>query len=354
MCTTTAIFNAVVEDPKFIATVSNGTPRLRLNLGQSFVISYDKPIQVDGFSFITGSAATVPTGITVEGSVNGTVWKSLVSTSGLQYTSLNPVIIGGVPVLSYFYPGIFQFPTNRVSPAIMSAATQPYKLPPNNPYVYPFYTAQIANVSEGFVSAPSQRTIPLVSKPTPMHTISDQRDVDESYILPLNTIRPERMYTKPAIVAPHPIQYKARIRFLRFRTLETVDPSSKFVAMSYFTLHTRNGIVPFEAYSATNLEGSRKIAREGPDALFAPLSEGRRWVDYNKSPLLIKLDVDVLSEDPIIGYQFYIPVLAAAPSKWILEGSMDGRSWHTLHEMRRSPANYLREYSPVYKYSEEI
>jgi hypothetical protein len=351
-CTLTAVFNQVLEDPGFIASVSNGTPRLRLNLGQSVLISYDNPIQVDGFSFITGSAATVPMGLTVEGSVNGTIWKTVVSAPALNYASMQPAVVGGAQVLSFFYPGIFQFPTNLVSPAITIPAAQPYR-PPS--YAYSFYTAQIANVTEGFVSGP--HTVPVVSKAAPVHTVADQKKVDESYILPLKAIQPQHLYTKPAATrgpTPHPIQYKARIRFLRFRTLSTVDPGSKFVAMSYLTLHTRNGIVPSEALHATNLEGSRRVAREGPEAIFAPWSEGRRWTDYNKSPLLIAINLDVLPAYPITGYQFYIPVLAAAPSQWVVEGSMDGRSWQPVHEMKTVTANYLREYSPVYTFSQEI
>jgi len=348
VCTTTAIFNKVLENPAFIGSVSNGTSRLRLNLGQSIVISYATPIQVDGFSFITGSAGTVPTGLTVEGSVNGTIWKTLVLAPGLNYASMNPAFVGGVQLLSFFYPGIFQFPTTG------NPVAQP-QTPSNTPYEYPFYAAQIANITEGFVS-PS-RTVPIVSKPTPVHTVEDQMNVNESYVLPLKGVGPQRLYTKPAVSRgpdPHSIQSTTRIRFLRFRTLSTVDPGSKFVAMSYLTLHTRNGIIPSDALHATNLEGSRRLAREGPEAIFAPWSEGRRWTDYNKSPLLIAINLDVLPTDPITGYQFYIPVLAAAPSQWVVEGSVDGRSWRPVHEMKTVTANYLREYSPVYTFSQEI
>ena len=351
-CTTTTIFNSVLENPNFIANVSNGTPRLRLNLGQPVVISYDTPLQVDGFSLITGSAATVPTQFTVEGSINGITWKTVVAPTGvntLNYIQLAPAVLGGIPILSFFYPGIFSFPRDTVTaPATLPAA------PPPAPYMYGFYGTQVGNITEGFVSAPEQ-TVRTVERAPPTYVVPHEERIHDSYTLPLKTILTHsKMYTKPASSVPHPVEFKQRTRYLRFRTLETVDPSSKFVAMSQFTLHTRNGIIPSNVLTFTNMEGSRKKANEGPDALSMPWNDGRRWVDYNKSPLLIKIDVDVLPAEPITGYQFYIPVAEAAPIRWVLEGSADGRSWTSVHEMKTINANFLREYSPVYKFANEI
>ena len=81
----------------------------------------------------------------------------------------------------------------------------------------------------------------------------------------------------------------------------------------------------------SNPMGSRKNGREGPDALLYDTS--RRWVDYNKQPLLMNIE----SADPIQTYQFFVPAIAgsqdAVPVRWVLEGSYDGRIWETLHEM---------------------
>jgi hypothetical protein len=164
------------------------------------------------------------------------------------------------------------------------------------------------------------------------------------------------MYTKQAPSAPHPIGFNHRIRYLRFRTIATVDPASKFVSMSQFTMHTRNGTIAPELLTFSNLEGSRKHASEGPQSL-AATTNSKRWVDYNKSQLIVQLDTDRLPREPITGFQFHVPnfpgALASVPARWTLEGSNDGRSWIPLHEMK-SPARFLAEFSPVYTFSQEI
>lgn len=362
-CTSTGIFNDVLTDPAFLpANGSAAIPRLRLAYGQSFLITLENTIRVDGFSFITGSGGTVPTSFIVEGSVNGITWKTLVNPGEVPGTSLNYGALGPrssgtppTPVLSFFYPGVFEFPSYVKYPPTTSPATRPIS---TRPVQYSLYQTKEGNIAEGFVSAPlpQERTIQPVPRATPLHTVPEELELYTAYDLPLRANRPAHMYTKQAASPPHPIEFKHRIRYLRFRTMATVDPASKFVSMSKFTLHTRNGTIAPELITFSNLEGSRKHQSEGPQSLGANTTS-KRWVDYNKSQLIVQLDTDRLPREPITGFQFHVPnfpgALAALPARWIMEGSNDARSWSTLHEMK-SPARFLADYSPVYTFSQEI
>jgi hypothetical protein len=107
----------------------------------------------------------------------------------------------------------------------------------------------------------------------------------------------------------------------------------------------------------TNPHGSRRTAADGPTAILSD-QEGKRWVDYNKSELLITFDLTKLPSNPIYGFQFTIPSGTADakdyfPARWLLEGSYDGRSWDPIHK-KSDKARILGGASPVYKFSQSI
>ena len=244
---------------------------------------------------------------------------------------------------------MFAFPTTG-APVTRPTSTTPVQ--------FAVYESQIGNITEGFISAPTpqERVIRPAPPAAPVHTVPEELELYTAYDLPLRANRSAHMYTKQTASPPHPIGFKHRIRYLRFRTLATVDPASKFVSMSQFTMHTRNGTIAPELLTFSNLEGSRRNASEGPQSLGANTSS-KRWVDYNKSQLIVQLDTDRLPREPIMGFQFYVPnfpgALAALPARWTMEGSNDARSWTILHEMK-SPARFLADFSPVYTFSQEI
>lgn len=142
--------------------------------------------------------------------------------------------------------------------------------------------------------------------------------------------------------SPRPIQQRAelneepspspsyRLSWLRFRWLDT----GKFVSMSVLRFYTADGEhVNPATMRLSNLGGSRRSASEGPDALLADTA-ARRWVDYNKQHLVIRLDP--LPTEQIVAFRFSKPAEGqeGVPTRWILEGSRDGRSWATLQEQR--------------------
>jgi len=86
-------------------------------------------------------------------------------------------------------------------------------------------------------------------------------------------------------------------------------------------------------------------------------NRSKRWVDFNKSELIVQFDTQILPTTPIIGFKFAVPDVAggvgALPSKWTLLGSYDKHSWITLHEQTET-ARLIGTSSPVYKFYEEI
>jgi hypothetical protein len=120
---------------------------------------------------------------------------------------------------------------------------------------------------------------------------------------------------------------------------------------------TGAGPVPTAAVKITNPHGSRRTAAEGPAALLSD-KEGERWVDYNKSELLITFDLAKLPSNLINGFQFTVPSGITDskeyfPARWLLEGSYDGRNWIPLHK-KSDKARIIGEASPVYKFSQSI
>lgn len=129
--------------------------------------------------------------------------------------------------------------------------------------------------------------------------------------------------------AQQPPKGEQRPSWFRIRVLSTVGPS-KFASMGGPLLFlTPSGYIDPTLVAVTNFGGSRRDPKEGPDALLATAG-GRRWVDYNKAPLIFRLPAQ---REPIRGFRFGAPQVAEArPSEWVLEGSWDGRVWNTIEE----------------------
>jgi len=136
---------------------------------------------------------------------------------------------------------------------------------------------------------------------------------------------------------------------------ETHNPDSPFVHMSRLLFHTEKGTIPSECIRVTNPHGSRRSPQNKPDVLLKPATN-QRWVDYNKSELLIQFKIDTMPAEPITGFQFYIPTgvpnpVDALPSMWTLEGSYDGKTWIILHE-KTERTRFMGVASPIYNFLE--
>jgi hypothetical protein len=146
-----------------------------------------------------------------------------------------------------------------------------------------------------------------------------------------------------------------QIQILKFKILKTVDPESKFVHMSSLDFVTQAGTAPASSIKLSNLQGSRSSSKEGVTALL----EGpqRRWVDYNKSDILIQF---VGSRPPITGFRFVIPqgipnALGPMPINWVMYGSYDRKNWITLHEFNGDSLPLINSFATqVFKFSKEI
>ena len=154
-----------------------------------------------------------------------------------------------------------------------------------------------------------------------------------------------------------PESKKLRMRTLRWKIVETQQPNAPYVHVSMLRFFTEAGLVPIETMKITNPHGSRRSAVNGPAAILSD-QEGKRWIDYNKSELLITFDLAKLPSNLIHGFQFTIPsgVTDAKdylPARWLLEGSYDGRFWIPLHK-KTDKARILGGASPVYKFSQSI
>ena len=307
-------------------------PRLRLTPLHTYVqIDFNNIVQVNGFSFITGSEGTLPGTWTMDGSIDGNQWSRLHT----QSTKFAYNDSGGKPVsvTAFYNPGIFPFSS---SPNTVPSRTAQMAAYSNN----------IGSGAEGFTARPVP--IAAASQATPTLTYTGKEPF-MAYALPLKE--------GAASVAATAVTKKLspRIQTIRFKVLETQNPDSPFVHMSRLQFHTKSGIVPPECIRISNPHGSRRSAKHGPDALLAT-STDQRYTDYNKSELLIQFNMDKMPTDPIHGFQFYLPTgvanpMDAFPAKWVLEGSYDRRTWFALHE-KMETARILGAASPVYQFRE--
>lgn len=139
---------------------------------------------------------------------------------------------------------------------------------------------------------------------------------------------------EPFVAAKQPptANTQERPSWIRIRSIEPHDASSKFVQIGAPLLFlTPSGYIDPAELQITNFGGTRRNPKEGPDALKDTVTANRRWVDYAKAPLLIRLPTQ---REPIRGLRFSLPAtdLGALPKLWILEGSWDGRAWTPIQE----------------------
>jgi len=277
-----------------MVTTNKFVPRLRLNVNQSVTIDFNEITQVNTFSFILGSSFNRPLRWVLEGSVNNIDWMNL----HVQNTDFpyGTTVTAGKPI-SFFNPGyfLFSFSASGSLSNQRSPATQLAQ-----------YTQTSTETVEGFKG-------------------------------------------------PEP--NKPRMRTLRWKILETQRPNAPYVHVSMLRFFTGAGPVPTAAVKITNPHGSRRTAAEGPAALLSD-KEGGRWVDYNKSELLITFDLAKLPSNLINGFQFTVPSGITDskeyfPARWLLEGSYDGRNWIPLHK-KSDKARIIGDASPVYKFSQSI
>jgi len=147
-----------------------------------------------------------------------------------------------------------------------------------------------------------------------------------------------------------------RFQIIRWKIRETYVPTAPYVHASTLEFYTDAGPVPISAMKISNPHGSRSSSTNAPNKLLC-MDEGY-WIDYNKSEILIKFNLDLLPANPIYGFRFTVPSkieksIDYAPGKWLLEGSYDGRTWVLLHE-RVDRARILEYASPIYKFNQQI
>ena len=240
------------------------------------------------------------------------------------------------------------------------------------------YSQATKNITEGFQGGakPAEKPVPTLSTlSTP--TLSTPTLLKESFQAPLlpqqrkhameftaPAVSLTSVYTLPmrqgAYVADMRdtrmnVSKKARIQYLRFITIETYDSNSKFVNMSKLEFHTRKGVVPPACIKLSNSQGSRKSPKDGVNSILG--SKSQRWVDYNKSEILIQFDLEILPAEPISGFKFSIPDLEgglnACPRKWQLLGSYDKHNWKPLHN-QEDPVKNPALYTMVHTFIQEI
>ena len=293
-CVPTGYFQDVLN-PAFI-NANMYVPRLRLDVNQTLTVDLNSIQRVDAFSFIIGSTYNRPLRWTLQGSINNIDWVYLYN----QQTDFTYNVAAGKKY-SFYDPGFFIF-----SP---STGSMP--------------TSQLGSA-------------PLAITQRPMQTQLTE-ETREGFLNPDAT--------------------KKRLRHLRWKIMETQKPSAPYVHASMLQFHTKAGPIPADAVKISNPLGTRRKPTDAPTALLSGSIE-RRWVDYNKSDLLIMLDLTKLPGNPIYGFQFAVPAnveksVDFVPARWILEGSYDGRTWVVLHE-KSDRARIMDGASPIYKFSEQI
>ena len=328
ICTSTGYFQELLNTGSLL-TGNSYTSRLHLPVGNYVLMDFNSILSIDAFSLITGSQSYLPLQWKVEGSINGLDWVILHNQStSLSYA--NPTFTG---VTAFYNPGIFQFSTST-SPAKSSSATSQSS----------GYNTNVAQ--EGFTVA----TPTVATRPTMNYTEPFVAPI--SYTLPLEE---GSLSATKALPKFQELKGVARLAAIRFKVLETQNPDSPFVHMSMLQFHTKSGIVPPECIQISNQHGSRRSAANRPEALLSTTAQ--RWVDYNKSELLVQFKMETMPADPVTGIRFYIPTgvatsvsaLDAFPAKWKIEGSYDRRTWFPLHE-KLDKARILGGASPVYQF----
>lgn len=293
-CVPTGYFQDVLN-PAFI-NANMYVPRLRLDVNQTLTVDLNSIQRVDAFSFIIGSTYNRPLRWTLQGSINNIDWVYLYN----QQTDFTYNVAAGEKY-SFYDPGFFIF-----SP---STGSMP--------------TSQLGSA-------------PLAITQRPMQTQLAE-ETKEGFLNPDVT--------------------KKRMRHLRWKIMETQKPVAPYVHASMLQFHTKAGPIPADAIKISNPLGTRRKPTDAPTALLSG-SIKQRWVDYNKSDLLIMLDLTKLPGNPIYGFQFAVPAnvensVDFVPARWVLEGSYDGRTWVVLHD-KSDRARIMGDASPIYKFSQHI
>jgi len=305
------------------ANPSTAVPRLRIYRGQVVIINLNQLQYIHAYNIVTGAGGREPAKWVLEGSIGGGRWVTIHDQTGYTYTT--PV---GTP-RQFMQTPLFKA-TIGGSWGTSTWPTIPQTIPAD-----PVITVPNSAV-EGFqVSLPEMHFTQPAIRPPPMR---------------------EPLYRNPMQITPDHLVGQRRIAYLRFRTLETWDPVNRYVNMSMFRLYSATAPISTSGFKFSNLEGSRRLATEGPEALAAD-TPSKRWVDFNKSPLIIRID-GAKDMPEAVGFRFFIPTVsgshAGLPVRWRLEGSYDGRSWDTLHDMSNEKATYLSNSTTVYKFSKPI
>ena len=149
---------------------------------------------------------------------------------------------------------------------------------------------------------------------------------------------------------------RRRFRTLRWKILETQRPDAPYVHASKLQFHTKAGVIPADLMKISNPHGTRRSPADGPAGILS--DNGKRWVDYNKTELLVTFDLTKLPGNSIYGFQFAVPSgipnsIDYLPARWLLEASYDGRTWIPIHE-KSDRARILGEASPIYKFSQQM
>jgi hypothetical protein len=334
-CNLIGDFYDVVQDPSIMFNTNSAVPRLRIPLGKYSLINFNKTVRIDGFSFLTGSAGTVPLQWNLEGSMNGENWRTIHCRSvDYNYSDAAPTRVNNTNIISFFTPGIFLINQDGASgstctvPVATTGARTTAGYSANNLMVY---SSLAQNISEGFKAGEAPTLESIFKTPLLQNDIPSLKPVKAN------------------------ISTQKRILNFKFKILETYDPNSKFVHMSSLDFMSRSGRIPASLIKLSNLHGSRSSPKEGVNALL----EGpqKRWVDYNKSDINIQISE---SAEPITGFRFSIPQgfpdsMKAMPIKWIMYGSYDKKSWQALHEFSGKSLPLINSFATVvFKLDEEI
>jgi len=379
VCQPDGYYQTVIQDPTLLFNPSVRTPRLRLNIGlfantsangytgtsptQTLTVRFKKLTTIDAYSFITGSPGRAPTAWTLEGSMNGLNWATIDSRSAFNYSNATQsprTATNGELVLSFYCPGVFGLnfgttPTTLDKYYNITKIKDSYVSQVNN------YNQITTNITEGFSGNAQESVKPLPLKESFQAPLLDRRQTME-FTAPAVSLK--SAYNLPMRQGAHIVDVKdtrmnvskkARIQYLRFITIETYDSNSKFVNMSKLEFYTRKGVVPPACIKLSNSQGSRKSPKDGVNSILG--SKSQRWVDYNKSEILIQFDLEILPAEPISGFKFSIPDLEgglnACPRKWQLLGSYDKYNWKPLHN-QEDPVKNPALYTMVHTFTQEI
>lgn len=355
-------FSLVTQEPRVITNVNLGGPRLRLILNKWLTINIGTLTYINGFSFITGASDKLPLRWVLEGTVNGKTWAELHTPPGTENYQYTPQNRNAEGITSFFCPGIFIVNPNtdkKSGKYTDGWGDKTFSTKDNQVATYTSYMSKTYNENsgEGFQN---QRRVPpgFVLQPVTPRDYTDRMNFSESPAnLPSSYILPLEQTETPRAAQTQITQKRRRMQILKFKILGMQNSASKFVHLSQLEFLTGSKKIPSNCIKFSNPQGSRKTPKEGTDALFA--GPERRWVDYNKSDLLIQFNLEILPDEPITGFRFFVPQgvpnsLDAIPSKWIMYGSYDKYNWIPIHEQDGPVRLIYSAVTAVFQFNKEI